>query len=865
MSTETTVSTAVSAGPVLTMKGIKKAFGGVQALKGVDFDLRAGEVHALVGQNGAGKSTLIKILAGALTPDAGTISIEGKSVSLSSPADALHMGIGTVYQDPLVYPELSVTENVFMGRELRDRYGDIDWGAEVNQVRRLLQDLDVTPRLATSPIGSLSLALRQEALIAKALSWEPKVMIFDEPTAILTQHEVETLFGIIRKLRDRGVGIIYISHRMEEIYLLADRVTVLKDGESKGTWPLRSVGRDGEQHAERESVTPDQLIELMAGRALTESIVKTESHAAEPVLRVQGLTHKGMYHDVSFEVHPGEILGFFGLVGAGRSEVARAIFGEEPAEAGKIIFAGQEVPPHSPHQAVSQGIAYLPEDRKGQGLFGNLSVRYNSAITVIQRLATLHFVVQPEKEESLAQRYVRDLSIKTPNTRLKVANLSGGNQQKVVLARWLATKPRLLILDEPTAGIDVAAKQEIHNLIVELARGGTAIMLISSELPEVLKLSDRVITMHEGEVTGEFMRNTAANTVLAAAMLETKEEPSSTAPIEGPGVPSSTQAPTRTAVSAFDLRALLTRRESIVLALLIIGSLLFGLFHPTFFSLGNVTSILSNVGVVAIISIAMTMVIVTGGIDVSVGSLLALCMLMSAKVMAAGVNSLLIALVVSLGVGLLIGALNGTIVAYGRIHPIIVTLGMLNIIRALHIQFLGPQWITPPPVARSLALGTFIGLPIPWWLVLVLCLLASLFLRWRPLGRHIYALGGNTEAARLAGINVRGVIVFTYAAIGLLVGLAALIQLGQSGTVQPNSGIGLELQVIAATVIGGTSILGGRGTVIGSLIGALLIETVHNALITLGTAALLEGLIVGILILIAVGVDALQNRKAVKA
>lgn len=866
MSTETsTTSTAVSTNSVLTMEGITKAFGGVQALKGVNFDLRSGEVHALIGQNGAGKSTLIKILAGALPPDAGTISIDGKPVSLSSPADALHMGIGTVYQDPLVYPELSVTENVFMGRELRDRYGDIDWRAEVNRVRGLLQDLDVTPHIATSPIGSLSIALRQEALIAKALSWEPKVMIFDEPTAILTQHEVETLFGIIRKLRNRGVGIIYISHRIEEIYLLADRVTILKDGESMGTWPVRPIVRDGEQHAEGVSLTTDQLIELMAGRALTESIVKTEPQAAEPILKVQGLTHKGMYHNVSFKVRPGEILGFFGLVGAGRSEVARAIFGEEPAEAGKMIFHGQEVHTHSPHQAVSLGIAYLPEDRKGQGIFGTLSVRYNSIITVIQHLTTLRFVVQPGKEENLAQRYVRDFSIKTPNTRMKVANLSGGNQQKVVLARWLATKPRLLILDEPTAGIDVAAKQEIHNLIVELARGGTAIMLISSELPEVLKLSDRVLTMHEGEVTGEFMRNTAASTVLAAAIRETdEEERASAAPIEAPVAASSTIAPTRTSVSVSHLRTLLTRRESIVLALLIIGSLLFGLFHPTFFSFSNITSILSNVAVVAIISIAMTMVIVSGGIDVSVGSLLAVCMLMSAKVLVAGVNSLLIALLVSLGVGLLIGAINGTIVAYGRIHPIIVTLGTLNIIRALHIQLLGPQWITPPPVARPLALGTFIGLPIPWWLVLVLCFLATLFLRWRPLGRHAYALGGNTEAARLAGINVRGVIIFTYTAIGLLVGLAALIQLGQSGTVQPNTGIGLELQVIAATVIGGTSILGGRGTIIGSLIGALLIEAVHNALITLGTAALLEGLIVGILILIAVGVDALQNRKAVK-
>jgi ribose/xylose/arabinose/galactoside ABC-type transport system permease subunit len=312
-----------------------------------------------------------------------------------------------------------------------------------------------------------------------------------------------------------------------------------------------------------------------------------------------------------------------------------------------------------------------------------------------------------------------------------------------------------------------------------------------------------------------------------------------------------------------DWRYWLARREVIVLLILVAGSVIFNFTHRSYLTGDNIISILSNVSVVAIVSIGMTMVIVTGGIDVSVGSMLALCMLMSAETMVAG-GGLVVALLVSLGVGLLVGLINGAIVAFGRIHPIIVTLGTLNIIRAVHIQILGPQWITPPPGAHDLALGRLIGWPIPWWLTVLLCVLFSLFLGRRPLGRHIYAIGGNTEAARLAGVNVCGVIIFVYAMTGMLVGLAAVIQLGQSGTVQPNAGLGLELQVIAATVIGGASILGGKGTVVGAVLGALLVEAVHNALITIGNLGLIEGLIIGMLILIAVGVDVIQNRRAIR-
>ena len=489
----------------LEMQGMDKSFGGVHALIGVAFDLQAGEVHALVGQNGAGKSTLIKILAGALQPDAGMIRIDGEPVTLASPGAALRLGIGTVYQDPLVYPELTVTENIFTGRELRDRLGNIDKRAQVRRVQDLLRDLNVDPRLALRPMGSLSVALQQLALITKALSWAARVMIFDEPTAILTAREAENLFAIIRKLRDRGVGIIYISHRLEEIFTLADRVTVLKDGQIKGTWPLGAV-------------SSAQLIELMAGHAFFESVAHQAPGDERPVLSVRGLSRRDAFQGVDFDLQAGEILGFFGLVGAGRSEVAQALFGVEPADAGEIRLDDRSVRMRSPSHALRLGIAYLPEDRKGQGLFGTLTLRYNTAIAIIRRLSLRGAVVRPRREDELARRYLKELAIKAPGTTTKVSNLSGGNQQKVVLAKWLATEPRIFILDEPTRGIDVSSKQEIHNLIVTLARQGVAIMLISSELPEVLRLSDRIIVMREGQVTGMFARDAAAGAVLAAAM-----------------------------------------------------------------------------------------------------------------------------------------------------------------------------------------------------------------------------------------------------------------------------------------------------------------------------------------------------------
>jgi ABC-type sugar transport system ATPase subunit len=488
------------------MRGISKSYGGVAALRGVDFDVVGGEVVALVGQNGAGKSTLIKVLSGAIAPDSGTITLDGAAVALRSPAQAIAAGIATVYQDPQVYPELSVTENIFLGRELRTRWGNIDHRAQVARVVELLDELGVEPGLATAPIAELSIARRQLALIAKARSTDPKVIIFDEPTAILTEREARWLFDIINRLRARGVAIVYISHRLEEVFAIADRVTILKDGETRGTWRIGDV-------------TTGQLIEVMAGQALSAGADHALAQPGAPILEVRGLTRHGAFADVSFALRPGEIVGFFGLVGSGRSEVARAIFGEEAADSGEIVLAGRPVKFHSPTQAVRAGVCYLPEDRKGQGLFGALPVAYNETVVILPRVSRLGTVTRNDREREIAQKYARDLSIKPADYRAAAATLSGGNQQKVVLAKWLAANPKIFILDEPTAGVDVGSKQEIHNIIVRLAQQERiAIMVISSELPEVLALSDRIVVMHEGAICRTFARGASAKDVLAAAM-----------------------------------------------------------------------------------------------------------------------------------------------------------------------------------------------------------------------------------------------------------------------------------------------------------------------------------------------------------
>jgi rhamnose transport system ATP-binding protein len=488
--------------PVVSLRGISKHYGGVYAVRGVDLDLHAGEVHALLGENGAGKSTLVKVLGGIHRPTEGSMVLDGAVVDFHSPAQSQALGISVVHQEPALFPDLDIAENIYQGRYPRRGPRAISWRDVYANAAQHLADLGVQLDVRAK-IDSLSVAERQIVEIAKALSLNARVLVLDEPTAALSAGEVEDFFRIVRALRARGVAILFVSHRLEEIQSLADRVTVLRDAALTITAPAATLNRE-------------QLIRHMVGRRLDDLFPKEEAEIGEPVLTVRKLCRAGVFQDVSFEVRRGEIVGLCGLVGAGRTEVARVIFGIDHADAGTVAIRGVDVSIDSPTTAMRHGIAYLPEDRHGQGLVLDWNVTTNTTLAVL-RSVTPHGLIKRGKEKRLAEGYVKDLAVRCQSVAQKVLNLSGGNQQKVVLAKWLATNPAVLILDEPTRGVDIGTKAEVHRLISGLAQRGMAILMISSELPEIIGMSDRVIVLHEGRVTGEFLRAEADQETLMAA------------------------------------------------------------------------------------------------------------------------------------------------------------------------------------------------------------------------------------------------------------------------------------------------------------------------------------------------------------
>ncbi len=477
------------------MKGITKTYPGVRALDDVDFEIGKGEVHALVGENGAGKSTLMKILAGAQPMDSGEILIEGKPVHITSPQKAMDLRISIIYQEFNLVPYLNAAENIFLGREPKGAIpGFVNFPMMYAEAQRVVDQLGVRLNVRT-PVNRLSVAQQQMVEIAKATSRNAAIIAMDEPSATLTEHELESLFDLIRALKEKGVSIIYISHRLEEIFHIADRVTVLRDGRLVGTSPVAETDRD-------------KIIRMMVGRELKEKIPKQPAEIGAPALTVKSLTRKGVIEDINVTARRGEVLGIAGLVGAGRTELARAIFGADPIDEGEVWLNGSQVDIRSPRDAIRLGIGLVTEDRKALGLILGMVVRENISLANLDSLTSLGFVNRRE-EKRVAAQFIEDLMIKTPSYEQQVQNLSGGNQQKVVLAKWLFTESKVLIFDEPTRGIDVGSKVEIYQLMNRLAANGVAIIMISSELPEILGMSDRILVMHEGQIAGELSREDA--------------------------------------------------------------------------------------------------------------------------------------------------------------------------------------------------------------------------------------------------------------------------------------------------------------------------------------------------------------------
>jgi rhamnose transport system ATP-binding protein len=481
--------------PLLRLTNVSKSFGGVRALRDVSFELLPGEVHALVGENGSGKSTLIKIITGALQPDSGTIEINTHIVSKNDPLKAKALGVAVIYQQPALFPDLTVAENIAIALEPPGMWRRVRWRDRHSCARELLSQLgaQIDP---SAEARSLTMPEQQLVEIAKAVGAEAKAVIMDEPTASLSDREVENLFRVIGELKARGVGVIYISHRLDELPRIADRVTALRDGCLVGTQPMKTTTRA-------------ELIRMMVGREFAVVFPKVSVPVGQVLLEVRNLACRASgVHGVSLRVRAGEILGLAGLVGAGRTELARVLFGLTPADGGEILLRGQPVQVDSPTAAVALGIAYVPEDRRRYGVILELPVAANATLAVLPRVSSSGFL-NFDHERELAETLVQKLGVKTPTVADPVGNLSGGNQQKVALARWLATEPAVIILDEPTQGVDIGAKAEIHKLICDLAASGLAIIMISSELPEVLGMSDRIVVMHAGTVSGTLERSEA--------------------------------------------------------------------------------------------------------------------------------------------------------------------------------------------------------------------------------------------------------------------------------------------------------------------------------------------------------------------
>ncbi|HVA91027.1 MAG TPA: sugar ABC transporter ATP-binding protein [Chloroflexota bacterium] len=503
----------MAAESILQMRGVTKGFPGVQALKAVDFDVRRGEVHALVGHNGAGKSTLIKILTGAYGKDGGRVLLHAKEVSFASPAASQAAGIATIYQEVNLVPYLTAPENIFLGREPRTRFGTVNWARMRRDAAKLLESFGIRVDL-TVPVSRIGVALQQMVTIARAVSLQASLVVMDEPTSSLDAAEVRVLFGVIRQLRAAGVAIIYVSHRLEEIFALADRVTVLRDGKLVATIDISEVdilslvalmlGRDPEQ---------------VRASGLT-AFSQTGAASGETVLEIEHLSGDTIPRDISLRTHKGEVVGLAGLLGSGRTELARVIFGLDRAVAGTITIAGRRRRIGSPRAAVRAGMGYVTEDRKIEGIVPELSVRDNIMLAALPMFARLG-VISPRRQRIVVDDLIRRLDIRTPGPATPVGRLSGGNQQKVILARWLCRQPRFLILDEPTRGIDVGAKSEIQRLIQELARDqGMSLLMISSELEEVVEGSDRVVVIKDGRKLGEFARAEASEDRVMKAISE---------------------------------------------------------------------------------------------------------------------------------------------------------------------------------------------------------------------------------------------------------------------------------------------------------------------------------------------------------
>jgi ribose transport system ATP-binding protein len=820
-------------GPPLAVAGISKAFPGVQALRDVSFDSRAGEIHALVGENGAGKSTLMRILSGVYKPDAGEVRINGLPANLATPADARRFGVAMVYQDTRLVPDLDAAQNIYLGREPGGLW--IDYAGMRREARAILDRLgeDLDLRI---PVRELSLAERQVIEIARALTVDARVLILDEPTSALTFSEVDRLLAILRELRAAGRSIIFISHRLPEVFAIADRITVMKDGEIVGT-------------VETSKTSEEAVVSMMVGRDIALAFPRRSSSVGGQVLKVEHLNAPGYFEDVSFTIHAGEIVGFGGITGSGQQAMVRALYGLVPAT-GEVVIDGAPVVIASPAQAIEKGIVYLPADRRGEGMFLPHSVIENIALPHVRDWARLG-VVDVARERTEVARQIEALEVKTPSGRQPVGLLSGGNQQKVAFARWLLSNPRVCIFDEPTQGVDVGTKLEIYRIIHALAARGIAVIVISSDVLELIGLSDRILIAANGRLVDEVAGAEATEERIIGSAVGLREK------ARGAGTPGGSAGQDRRATLETP-RSLLLRRYGAVmlLAAMVAGLAVYATSQsPYFFTGRNMANLAIQVAPLVIVSLGQLAVVLLGGIDLSTGPTISLATAIASVFLiadppfgfAAGIATCLAG-------GLAVGAVNGVLVRVLKLPDLIATLATFSVVAGLALivrPFPGGLLSTDVADAILLRIG---HVPVAFAVALAAVILIEFVLLRSRVGLHLYAVGSSEDAAYVAGIRTGWIRFAAYLFSGFMAAIAGLIIAARIGSGDPQAGTNFTLLSITAVVVGGTSIFGGRGTALGTFLAAILVMLIQNMLNQLHVSAYWQYVWTGVLTLVAVGI-----------
>ena len=848
---------------IAELRGVSKSFGGTVAVDDVSFELRSGEVLALLGENGAGKSTCVKLLAGVYPPDRGHISMEGNPLHLHSPLEAHRHGIAVMHQHPGLFEHLSVAENIFVSNTTKNRWGLLDHAGMNHEARRLLGvvGLSIDP---DEPLGKLRTSERQLVEIAKALAVAARVLIMDEPTAALSQREVDRLFDVVNALRKRQVAMMFVSHRMDEIYRIADRIAVLRDGRLVAVTLADQMPRN-------------RAVQLMVGRALSDMYPTLSSEFGETVLTVDRLTRSGAFGEVSFSLKAGEILGFGGLVGSGRTEIARVLFGVDQPTGGTVWMTKREVSFHSPADAMKAGIAYVSEDRIGQSLIMDFGILTNASLPVIDQ-ATYLGLVQNQRELGLVKPHLDRLRLRFRRYDQPVSTLSGGNQQKVVLSKWLAMSPKVIIFDEPTQGVDVQTKAEVHAMIADLARHGIAIILISSELPELVSMCHRIFVLREGQVTGEFDRKEVSQEqIMHAATGANASQTSSDDPhgneaagLRASGAAESPAPRDKGQGRGFRglSRRIFARRELGLIIAMAAVVIPVSAINPRMVSGSNLIALSMDAALLSIVAGAQMLVIITRNIDLSVASVIGLAAYISADTLRdhPGLN-ILWAVALACAVGLGCGIINGLVVTLGRVPAIVVTLGTLALYRgfdslAAHGKQISADQV--PAAWLDLTTRSFAGVPGVAIIAVMVLFILALVLRNLSVGRELFAIGSNPDGAKLIGVRVQRRVLAAFACAGLLAGLDGALWASRYATIDARVASGYELTVIAAVVVGGVGIRGGSGTILGIALGGLTLLVIRNGLTLVRVDPLwLQG-VYGLVILGAITIDALVARRSLR-